>query len=135
MRRTHSEAAPPASLGYSEEHYALEGLGVLSTRPGLDDAVAANGRFVVVAGRVMFVTADVNHATALLRSGLAASAEVVVGYYSAARSSADAAWRFTNIDHRLLHGSRVGPDQGSAAVAKAAFAASGYGDVSKAPHR
>ncbi len=113
----------------------LERLGILSTRPGPAEATAASGRFVVVAGRVMFVTAELNHATALQRCGLAASADTVVGYYSAARADASAPWRFVAINHRLLLGSRVGPDQGSAAVAKAAFAASGYGDVSHALRR
>ncbi len=134
-RRQTEEVPPPPAVGYSEEHFALEGLGLLSTRPGPDEAVAASGRFLVVAGCVMFVTAEVNHTTALERSGLPASADAVVGYYRATRPATGAPWRFLTIDHRLLRGGRVGPDQGSAAVTRAAFVASGYGDVSAALRR
>jgi hypothetical protein len=135
FRRANTKGTPPPEVGYSGEHYAVEGLGILSTRPGPDDATEANGRYVVVAGRVMFVTAEVNHATALRLSGLPASASTVVGYYTARRAAADGPWRFISVNHRLFLGSRVGPDQGSAAVAKAAFAGSGYGDVSAALRR
>ncbi len=79
----------------------------------------------------MFATAEINHSTVLQTCGLPAPPDLVVGYYTATRAPTNAPWRFTSISHRLLRGSRVGPDQGSAAVANAAFAASGYGDVSK----
>lgn len=83
----------------------------------------------------MFVVADVDHAGAPRGSGLPAAGDTVVGYYSAARAWAAAPWRFISVDHRRLLGSRVGPGDASATAARAAFAASGWGDVSKAIRR
>lgn len=131
-----SRSREPASApGYPSECLALEAFGLLSTCPAPLDALASNGRYVVVAGRVMFVTSEVNHATALTGSGLPASSDTVVGYYSAIRATTAAPWRFVSIDHRLLGGNRVTPGEASAALTKQAFEASGYGDVPRAVRR
>lgn len=135
FRARTNDTPAPLVTGYSPEHHALERPGFLSTRPGPDEATAANGRFFVIADRVMFSVGELNHSTILARCGLPAPPDLAVGYYTASRADTDAPWRFVIINHRLLRGSRVGPDEGSGAVANAAFAASGYGDVSKVLRR
>jgi hypothetical protein len=109
--------------------------GLLSSRPAPEDATSASGRYAVVGGRVMFIGADVDHETALLRSGLRPAPDLVVGYYSADRVAPGDPWRFVSIDCRRLRGSRLVPGEGVVDATRAAFADSGFGDVSRSIRR
>lgn len=117
----------PSRPGYPDSLLAAQRSGRLSVEP-----VAPSARYVVVDGRVMFLTREENHAVALVQSGLAAPSGTIVGIYSARRAAPGEPWTFISVSAWAMGGNRVAPGWDVIRAAARAFVDSGYGDASRA---
>lgn len=112
--------------GYPDSLVQVQRKGHLSVEP-----VQESARYVVTAGRVMFLTQEENHAVALAQSGLPALSGTTVGIYTARRLAPGDPWAFISVSAWAIGGNRVAPDIDTLRAAAKAFFDSGYGDVSR----
>ena len=123
------EPAVPGALvsrpGYPERLVAVQRHGHLSVEP-----VQATGRYVVLEGRVMFLSQEDNHATALAMSGLRAPSGTPAGYYSVRQHAPGEPLTFNSVSAWAMGGNRVAPGENVIRAAAKAFLDSGYGDAS-----
>ena len=112
--------------GYPDSLIQAQRKGHLSVEP-----VQASARYVVAAGRVMFLTQEENHAVALAESGLPAPSGTTVGIYTARQLAPGDPWTFISVSAWAMGGNRVAPSMDTLRAAARAFLDSGYGDVSR----